>query len=243
MSRKVVLVTGGARRLGASISESFAVRGYDVCIHHGHSANDAAELAAKLRERYGVGVEVVQENLLDADAPIRLLDAVERALGKLDVLVSSASVMEPVAFGNVTPEQWDRAQSVNAKTPFFLMQHAAGRMKDGGVIIQMSDHLAFETGFPNLIPHQVSKAAVTALIRNMAAALAPRVRVNGIAPGLVLAPEGMSEGSIERFLKDVPLGRAGSPDDVVHAIHFLVEAGYVTGEVLRLDGGRHLRRN
>ena len=115
-------------------------------------------------------------------------------------------------------------------------------LRDGGVIIQMSDHLAFETVFPDLIPHQVTKSAVTTLVRTMASALAPRVRVNAVAPGLVLAPDRMSDAALQHFLRDVPLARGGSPDDVVQAIHYLVDAPYVTGEVLHVDGGRHLRR-
>ena len=122
------------------------------------------------------------------------------------------------------------------------MQAAARVMTTGGVIIQMSDHLAFETIFPHLIPHQVTKAAVTQLVKTLASALAPRLRVNAVAPGLVLPPEGFTERMRESFLADVPLAREGTTDDVVRAIEFLIEAPYVTGVVLEVDGGRHLRR-
>lgn len=243
MKNRVALITGGARRLGAAISESFAARGYDVLIHHGHSAAEATELAAQLRARYGVRVEIAQENLAVAGSSLRLIEQAFDTFTHLDVLVSSASVMEFTTFGSVTAEQWERAESINVRAPFFLMQEAAKRMPEGGVIIQLSDHLAFETGFTNLMPHQVTKAAVTTLVRTMAAALAPKIRVNAVAPGLVLAPEGLSEQRVEAFLREVPMERTGSPEDVLQAIHFLVEAGYVTGEVLRVDGGRHLRRN
>jgi pteridine reductase len=122
------------------------------------------------------------------------------------------------------------------------MQAAARVMRDNGVIVQLSDHLAFETIFPHLIPHQVTKYALTQLVRTTASALAPRLRVNAVAPGLVLAPDDLSQEAIDRFLRDVPLARSGSPDDVTHAIHFLVDAPYITGVVLAVDGGRHLRR-
>jgi pteridine reductase len=146
------------------------------------------------------------------------------------------------SFDDVTPAEWDAAHAVNLRAPFFLMQAAARVMSDGGSIVQLSDHLAFEARFPALIPHQVSKAALTALVHTVAGALAPRIRVNAVAPGLVLAPADMSAGAIDRFLQDVPLQRSGGPGDVVGAIHYLVDAPYVTGIVLLVDGGRHLWR-
>lgn len=241
-SARVALVTGGARRVGAAIARSFAQRGYDLVIHHGQSPREAELLAADLRQQHHVRVAVVQEDLREVQAPARVIDAAMRQMGALDVVVSSASVMESVALDAVSPEQWEQTEAVNLRAPFFLMQTAARVLRDGGVIVQMSDHLAFETIFPDLIPHQVTKSAVTILVRTMASALAPRLRVNAVAPGLVLAPERMSEAALQHFLRDVPLARSGSPDDVVQAIHYLVDAPYVTGEVLHVDGGRHLRR-
>jgi pteridine reductase len=157
-------------------------------------------------------------------------------------VVSSASIMSRHMFGAVTAPEWATVEAVNLRAPFFLMQAATPHMADGGVFIQLSDHLAFETGFPHLIPHQVTKSALTQLVRTVAAAVAPRVRVNAVAPGLVLAPDDFSEAALAQFLVDVPLARSGTPADLVQAIHFLVDASYVTGVVLPVDGGRHLRR-
>ncbi len=199
-------------------------------------------MAADLRQQFGVPVAVVQEDLRDAQAPARVIDATVRQLGGIDVVVSSASVMEIVALDNVSPAHWDLTEAINLRAPFFLMQAAARALREGGVMIQLSDHLAFETIFPELIPHQVTKSAVTTLVRTMASALAPRLRINAVAPGLVLAPDAMTEVALQRFLQDVPLARSGSPEDVVQAIHYLVDAPYVTGEILHVDGGRHLRR-
>jgi pteridine reductase len=241
MSERVTLVTGGARRVGAAIARSFAARGDTVVIHHGNSPREAASLAAALGKD-GARVHVVQEDLTDAQAPARVIDSVMSACGRLDVVVSSASVMRRHAFDAVTPAEWDEVEAINLRAPFFLMQAAARVMSDGGVIVQMSDHLAFETLYPDLIPHQVTKSALTQLVRTLAATLAPRIRVNAIAPGLVLAPDDLSDEALQRFLRDVPLGRSGSTDDVVQAIHFLVDAPYVTGVTLQVDGGRHLRR-
>lgn len=238
---RVTLVTGGARRVGAAIVRSFARRGDDVVIHHGASAAEAESLAESLRAE-GARVHVVQADLNDASAPERLVSEAVRVFGRLDVVVSSASVMSRHAFDAVTPAEWDVVEAVNLRAPFFLMQAAARVMRDGGVIVQMSDHLAFEAIFPDLIPHQVTKSALTQLVRTVAATLAPRIRVNAVAPGLVLAPDDLSDDALQRFLRDVPLARQGSPDDVVQAIHYLVEASYVTGITLPVDGGRHLWR-
>lgn len=242
MANRVALVTGGARRVGAEIVRSFAARGYDVLLHHGNSPDAARALAADLQNAHGVRIEIVQEDLADVHAPPRIIDAAMRAFGVLDVVVSSASVMMMHPFDSVTPEEWEQTSAINLRAPFFLIQAAARVMRDGGAIVQLSDHLAFETIFPHLIPHQVTKAALTQLVRTTASALAPRLRVNAVAPGLVLPPDDLSDETIERFLRDVPLGRSGSPLDVAQAIHFLVDAPYVTGIVLPVDGGRHLRR-
>lgn len=240
--RRVVLVTGGARRVGAGIVRSFAERGYDVVLHHGSSASEARLLADELVAVHGIAVHVVQADLADAAAPARIVDAAMAALHRLDVVVSSASIMEVRPFDQVTPTDWSRTEAINLRAPFFLLQAAARVMTEGGLFIQITDHLATETGWPSLIPHQVTKSALTQLIRAAADALAPRVRVNGVAPGIVLVPDGFSDATTTRFLRDVPLARTGAPDDVVQAIHYLVDAPYVTGIVLPVDGGRHLRR-
>ncbi len=240
-SRRVTLVTGAARRVGADIARSFASSNDAIVLHHGSSARDAETLATELRAK-GALVHVVQADLSDVTAPAFVVSEAMRAFGALDVVVSSASVMEWQDFDAVTPETWNRASDINLRAPFFLMQAAARVMRDGGCIVQMSDHLAFETIFPKLIPHQVTKAALTQLVRTVASAVAPRLRVNAVAPGLVLAPDDLSAEALARFLKDVPLGRSGSTADVVQAIHYLVHATYVTGTVLSVDGGRHLWR-
>ncbi len=241
VSRRTTLVTGGARRLGAAIVRSFAARGDAIVLHHGNSPVEAAALATELRDA-GTLVHVVQEDLADPTAPGRIVDAATRAFGALDVVISSASVMKWHTFDAVTPTEWNAVADVNLRAPFFLMQAAAPAMRDGGVIIQLSDHLAFESIHPRLIPHQVTKSALTQLVHTVASLLAPRVRVNAVAPGLVLAPESLSPEALQSFLADVPLKRSGTPDDITQAIHYLVDATYVTGALLTVDGGRHLWR-
>jgi pteridine reductase len=241
-ARRVVLVTGGARRLGAEIVRSFAARQYDVVVHHGRSDAEATRLSNELHRLHGVELLTVQEDLTDAFAPARLVTRAIEHFGALDVVVSSASLMLNKPLAEVTVDDWARTEAINLRAPFFLMQAAAKVMGKGGVIIQMADHLAHETGFPHLIPHQVTKSALPQLVGVMAVALGPSIRVNAVAPGLVLAPDDLSDAAIATFLRDVPLARSGMPADVVQAIHYLVEAEYVTGTVLQVDGGRHLRR-
>jgi pteridine reductase len=240
--RRAVLVTGGARRLGAAIVRSCAARGWDVLLHHGHAPAEAAALADELQRVHGVTVVPIQEDLAHPDAPGRLVEATVRALGRLDAVVSSAAVLHPVPLDAVTPAQWDETHAINLRAPFFLMQAAARHLPHGGGIVQVTDHLAFEVGWPALVSHGVSKAGVTQLVRAMAGALAPRIRVNAVAPGLVLPPDGWTEEDAARFLRHVPLAAEGTPGDVVQAIHYLLDAPYVTGAVLPVDGGRHLLR-
>lgn len=240
-TRRVTLVTGGARRVGAAITRSFSSPGDAIVLHHGNSPDAAEILANELREQ-GTLVHVVQADLADVKAPAFIVGEAMRAFGALDVVISSASVMEFQAFDSVTPETWNKASDINLRAPFFLMQAAARVMRAGGVVVQLSDHLAYETLFPNLIPHQVTKAALTQLVRTVASALAPRIRVNAVAPGLVMAPDDFPAESLARFLRDVPLGRSGTVDDLTQAIHYLVSAQYVTGSVVSVDGGRHLWR-
>ncbi|MEO7362944.1 MAG: SDR family oxidoreductase [Gemmatimonadaceae bacterium] len=241
MNQRVTLVTGGARRVGAEIVRAFAARGDAIVLHHGSSPDDAKRLADELTSN-GTPVHVVPADLRDAAAPAYVVDEAMRVFGKLDVVVSSASIMMDHAFEAVTPDEWDAVSDVNLRAPFFLSQAAAKVMKPGSNIIHMCDHLASEARFPRLIPHQATKAGVANLVTTLAGALAPNIRVNGVAPGLVLKPADFSAEKLTQFLRDVPLGRSGTPADVTHAILFLIEATYITGVVLSVDGGRHLWR-
>ncbi len=241
-ARRAVLVTGGARRLGAALVRSCAARGWDVALHHGHSPAEAAALASALQDETGATVVPLEADLAQPEAAARLVEAAVGALGRLDAVVSSAAVLHPVPLDQVTPAHWDATHAINLRAPFFLMQAAARHLAAGGSIVQITDHLAFETGWPALVPHGTSKAGVTQLVRAMATALAPRLRVNAVAPGLVLPPDGWTPDDSARFRRHVPLEAEGTPDDVVEAVHYLLNARYVTGAVLPVDGGRHLLR-
>ena len=239
-TRPVALVTGGARRVGRAIAEGLGARGMHVIVHHRASADGARETAASI-VRAGGQATILTADLLNASAAERLIDDAIAVAGRLDVLVNSASVMLRTPVGEVSAAQWDEIFALNVRAPFFLSQRAAPALaRANGCIVNIADLAAFET-WPAYVPHGMSKAALVQMTRALARTLAPDVRVNAIAPGVVLLPEGWSEGDAERLRTTTPLARLGSPADVVQAVLYLVDATFVTGEVITVDGGRHVR--
>jgi pteridine reductase len=239
---RVALVTGGARRLGAAMVREMAARGYLVALHYRSSGEQARQLAEELRSTGGVA-ELFEADLSNAEAPARLVAEVARRCGRLDVVVNSAASFERTPIGEVTPAQWDAILGTNLRAPFFIARAAAPLMNatGGGVIVNMADLAAFET-WPAYLPHALSKGGVVQLTRALARLLAPTIRVNAIAPGAVLLPDDWESLPAMRLAETTPLGRVGDPDDVVRALAYLLDATYVTGEVLMVDGGRNVRR-
>ncbi len=237
---RVTLVTGGARRVGAAIVRACAARGDAVVIHASSSAVQAEALAEELRQ-HGAEIAVVQGDLSDANTPARVVHDAAACFGRLDVLVNSAASFVQADILTITPSQWDAAFSVNTRAPFFAAQAAARVMHDGGVIVNIADHLAFET-MPDMVAHAAAKASLVHITRTLARALAPRIRVNAVAPGLVSAPEEFSSEQEAKFLRGVPLGRAGHASDVANAVCWLIDAPYVTGAIVPVDGGRGVAR-
>jgi pteridine reductase len=210
-----------------------------VAVHY-HGAEQGARETARAIAASGGEAFTIRADLRDAGAPAQLVaEAVER-LGPLDVLVNSAAVMIRTPFEEVSEGVWDEIFALNLRAPFFCAQAAAPRMNDGGVIINIADLAAFEpwTGY---IPHGASKAGVVHITRALAKRLAPRLRVNAVAPGAVLLPDEWSEDDEERLVRTTPLGRIGSPEDVTQAVLYLIDARYVTGQTIIVDGGRHVR--
>lgn len=239
-THRVALVTGGARRVGRAIALALAGRGIDVAVHHSASP-DAAEETARAIRALGADARVVAADLREGDAPERLVREVHASFGRLDVLVNSAAIMPRTPVGTVTQAQWDEVVALNLRAPFFCAQAAAAVLPNpGGVIINIADLAAYET-WPAYIPHAITKAGVVHMTRGLARALAPGIRVNAVAPGMVLRPTDWSEADEARLVRTTPLERGGSPDDVAQAVLYLLDAGYVTGETLIVDGGRHVR--
>jgi pteridine reductase len=160
--------------------------------------------------------------------------------GALDVVVNSAASFVQTPIGETDARVWDEVFALNVRAPFFISQAAAARMREGGCIVNIAD-LAGIQAWPSYLAHGASKAALLNLTRSLARALGPRIRVNAIAPGAVLLPEGFSERATEKLISETPLGRVGMPSDVVDAVRYLVDAEFVTGAILVVDGGRSAR--
>jgi pteridine reductase len=233
-------VTGAGRRVGRALALALGQRGYAVAVHYHESSAGAEETAASLAEA-GAAAQLFRADLSSPTAPAQLVRDVVAGMTRLDVVINSAASMLRTPFGSVSAEEWDRILALNARAPFLLAQEAARVLPDGGVIVNVADLSAFET-WPAYLPHGVSKSAVVYLTRALARVLAPRIRVNAVAPGAVLLPEGWEADSAERLRKTTPLGTLGTPADVTQAVLYLLDAAYVTGETIIVDGGRHIRR-
>lgn len=172
----------------------------------------------------------------------QLIDTVVSGQGELHSLVNSAAIMLRTPVGTVSEGDWDAMYALNVRAPFFLTQRAAPALRaTGGSVVNIADLAAFET-WTGYVPHGMTKAAVVQMTRALAHALAPEVRVNAVAPGVVLLPEGFTEAQAEHLRRTTPLQRIGTPEDVAAAVVYLLCAGFVTGEIIRVDGGRHVRR-
>ena len=240
LTGKVALVTGGGRRVGRALAEALAERGVAVAVHYNESSSGADEVVRGIEERGGKAF-ALGADLTDRSAPDQLLAAVTKRLGGLHILVNSAAVMVRTPFGEVDPDAWDSMFALNLRAPFFLSQAAAPLLrKTKGCIVNIGDHMALES-WPAYIPHSLTKGAVMHMTRALARELAPEVRVNAIAPGVVLMPEKSDAREAQRLQASTPLNRLGSPGDVAQAMLYLLEADYVTGETIIVDGGRHVR--
>jgi pteridine reductase len=237
---RVALVTGAGRRLGRELARALAGRGLSIAIHHHASSQGADALRAEVTAAGG-RAECFAADLTDARAARALPERVVETFGRLDVLVNSAAVMHRLDLEQTTPEQYDAILDLNLRSVFFITQGAAPALRAArGKVVNLAD-LAGLQPWPAFAAHSVSKAGVIMLTKVLARALAPEVTVNAIAPGAVLVPEAYDRDERERLARATPLGRLGSPADVVSALLYLLEADFVTGEVLAVDGGRLLR--
>ena len=237
--RGVALVTGAGQRVGRAIAEDLAAQGWRIAVHYHRSREGADALAAAIAAAGGDAQAFAGDLRAPADCEA-LITAVHAHFGALDVLVNSAASMEKTPIGSTSAAQFDEIVALNLRAPFLLAQAASRVMRLGSVIVNIADHMA-EEPWPDYAVHGVAKAGVVALTRHLAAALAPGIRVNAVAPGFVLAPPGYPESAAQRFAAETPLKRLGSPADVAHAVRYLIDAEFMTGETLHVDGGRRLR--
>jgi NAD(P)-dependent dehydrogenase (short-subunit alcohol dehydrogenase family) len=237
---KVALITGGAR-IGQAVAQALAARGCDLALTY-RVSREAAEAAAVAARQAGVRAIVIQADAID-EAQIRAaVNEAARTLGRLDILINMASTY--VRTPNPGAGDWREALDANARSAFLFSIHAAPIMKagGGGRIINVSDWLAI-SGRPHYkgyTPYYASKAAVMGLTESMALDLAPEILVNAIAPGPILAPPDLTSDEDAQVKEATPLARWGGAEEIAKAALFLVETDFVTGESIRVDGGRHL---
>jgi NAD(P)-dependent dehydrogenase (short-subunit alcohol dehydrogenase family) len=235
---KTVLVTGAAQRVGRSLARAIAEAGGNVIIHYLHSRDEAESLEAEIHT-LGRQAHLLQAELSDPDQASSLI---ERALafGPLYALINNASIFEPLDWTETRLEDWNRHLAVNLTAPFLLSQAFARTLpkEEHGRIVNLLDWRALRPGADHL-PYTISKAALAALTRSLAIAFAPRISVNGLALGAILPPKG--GGSSEDILRNIPARRWARLEEVDQALLFLLSGpAYITGEVIHIDGGRHL---
>jgi len=243
LSGKVVIVTGGAKRVGAAIARRLHREGANLMLHYRGSEREARALRSELNAARADSVALVQADLLDIAG---LSEIVRNTIGRferLDVLINNASTFFPTPVGEMTQATWDSLMGANLRAPLFLSQAAAPHLKKtGGAIVNITDIHA-DRPLKNYVIYSIAKAGLAGLTRSLARELAPEVRVNGVAPGAIVWPEDGSWDDLtrQRIVSHTLLRRTGEPDDVARAVYYLIaEAPYVTGEIIAVDGGRSI---
>jgi pteridine reductase len=239
---KVALVTGSARRVGAAIARRLHEAGARVVIHYRGSSTAAEALADSLNKTRDDSAKTIQADLLKVSATSRLVSATLEWHGRLDTLVNNASTFYPTPLGEITEQHWNDLIGTNLKVPLFLSQAAAPALREArGSIVNIVDVHASRPLRDHLV-YGPAKAGLAMLTRSLAKDLAPDVRVNGVSPGAILWPEAdMTESTKQAILDQVPLARSGAPEDIAGCVLYLVrDAGYVTGQIIAVDGGRSI---
>ena len=240
LTGKAALVTGGARRVGAAIARRLHAAGASVLLHYRDSEADAAKLEAELNALRPKSAVRLKAELLAPIAPRALVAAARSEFGRLDILVNNASTFFPIGVGAIEASHWEELLGSNLRAPLFICQEAAPELaKHEGSIVNIVDIHADRPlkGYP---VYSIAKAGLAALTRSLALELAPRVRVNGVAPGAIAWPEDgqFAEAERRRIVATTPLGRIGAPEDIAQAVHFLACASFITGQIIAVDGGR-----
>lgn len=244
LHEKAILVTGGARRLGAAIARRLHAAGANMMIHYRGSARDAHALVKTLNAARRGSAACVRGDLLDAKTPSALVKACVAEFGRLDAVINNASSFYPTPLGKLTEKTWTDLIGSNLKAPLFLAQAAAGELRRRrGAIVNIVDIHA-ELPLKDYVIYTVAKGGLLAATRALARELGPNVRVNGVSPGPILWPDAgiwKSAATRKRIVERTLLKRIGEPDDIAKAVEYLLAAApYVTGQVIAVDGGRSI---
>ena len=245
----VMLVTGSAKRIGAAIIEAAHYQGYRVIIHCYSSEQEAKILAAKLNHIRTASAAIVVADLSiieEVNSLTAFVYEVIHTFGQLNVLVHNASRFYPSPLGDISHTQWNELFLTNAKAPLWLSQALSPYLKQQkGCIVSLLDIHAHDRPFVNYTVYNMAKAAHRMMVQSLALEMAPDIRVNGVAPGVNVLPEMDSDQALDyeqqqNIIRSIPLQRIGRPDEIAHSVLYLVEAHYITGEIITIDGGRSL---
>lgn len=240
---KTILVTGGALRIGSEIVTSFAKIGWDIILHYRNSAEEAEKIKKNLEDAYETEIFLVQGDL-NADEDVQnLIDIVNKNYKNLDALVNNASSFYNTEIGNLTNANWDDLVGNNLKAPLFLINGLKDiLMSASGSVINITD-VNIDMGSPNYSIYTAAKGGLAAITKSLAKELAPNITVNAVAPGAILEPPGVTwdDDKIKEVIKNIPLNRMGNEKDIANAVRFLVCAKYITGQTIRVDGGKSLQ--
>ncbi|NBX00501.1 MAG: pteridine reductase [Methylophilaceae bacterium] len=244
LQNKIVLITGGAKRVGASICRLLHANGTNLMIHYRSSVNEARALQAELNLQRPNSVAIIQADLLNLSVLPSLVQETIKHFGKIDVLINNASSYYPTEIGDIQEEQWQDLMGSNLKAPLFLSQAAAVELrKQQGCIINITD-MHVERPKKGYVVYSVAKAGLVTLTKSLAHELSPEVRVNAVAPGPVMWPEDnpqFDELYRQRVISQTLLKRIGEPKDIAKAVKFLIQdAPFITGQIIAVDGGRSL---
>lgn len=244
VTRKVALITGGSKRIGATVARHLHTMGMNLVLHYRHAEGEARNLQAELDTRRQNSVLLLQADLLNISKLTRMIQQVLDHYGRLDVLINNASSFYPTPIGQANENDWEDLLGTNLKAPFFLSQAAAPHLQaTQGCIINLTDVYAERPLRLHPI-YSVAKAGLVMLTKTLARELGPQVRVNAIAPGVILWPEHeINEVAKQRIISATALKRQGCPEDIAKAVWFLIhDADYITGQVLAVEGGRMLNQ-
>ena len=236
----VVLITGGAKRIGSHVTQFLHNCGYSIMIHYRSSASSAHQLVEELNDKRENSADAVQGDLIDIESIPKIIEQTIDRFGHLDVLINNASTFYPTPIELIENDFWNDLVGSNFKGPAFLIKAAVPHIRDSqGCIINIVDIYASKP----LSNHPIycsAKAGLQMLTKSLARDLAPDIRVNGVAPGAILWPEkGNTEITQDELIENIPLGRMGAPEDIAKTIRFLIEDGtYITGQIITVDGGR-----
>jgi len=238
---ELALVTGGAHRLGKAFALSLARQGYAIALHYHLSEEQAEQTKVEIESLFGVQVHLLKADLSDPAQLQQLFSELDFILqhSSFSILVNSAAFMPGGNASTLSLENWDMSLDLNLRAPFFLAQEAAKRMIDGGLIVNITD-VGAQKAWSRYPSYTVSKAALESLTKILARALAPKIRVNAIAPGLVLQSDIVTSEEWERLINRVPLKRPARAEELTSVLEFLIQNEYITGQTIVVDGGYSL---